>query len=165
MNIPVLQNDHLRAEYDSLTYQGTQPFEQYVKQFKEYKDKLKKDSSDDDKKKKRFLNRIFTENEDVNATAWQLADDNSITYKASKNAMKNPCDEHLSTGLYTQPSDDELYSIPDSSLPTQNEIEAMSCTIPVMKLSYHWTTVPQQLLQPIRTYAERYKRLQMISDN
>ena len=135
MSIPVIQNDllraendHLRAEYDSLTYQGTQLFDQYVKQFKEYKDKLKKDSSDDDKKKTQFLNRILTENEEVNAIAWQLADDKSITYEASKTVVKNACDKYLSTGLYTQPSDDELYSITDSSLPTQNEIQATSCT-------------------------------------
>ena len=66
MKIPVLQNGILRAEYNSLTNQGSQPFEQYVKQFEEYKDKLKKDLSNDSKKKKRFFNRILTENEEVN---------------------------------------------------------------------------------------------------
>ena len=58
--------------------------------------------------------------------AYQLADDKSITYKASKVAMKNACDQYLFTGLYTQPSDDELYSISDSLLPTQTEMDAMS---------------------------------------
>jgi hypothetical protein len=133
MNIPFLQNnllqaenDHLHNEYNNLAYEGNQPFEQFVKQFKEYKDKLREDSTDDDKKKQQFINRIFTESEDVNVTAWQLADNKSITYEASKIVMKNACDRHLSTGLYTQPSDDELYSIPDSFLSTQNEIEATS---------------------------------------
>ena len=40
--------------------------------------------------------------------------------------MKNASDSHLSTGIYTQPSDDELYSISNSLLPTQNEMDAMS---------------------------------------
>ena len=109
-----------------MAYKGNQPFEQFVKQFEGYKDKLKEDSTDDDKKKRQFLNRIFTENNNVNTMAFQLAEDKSITYEASKVAMKNACDQYLSTGLYTQPSDDELYSISDSLLPTQNEMDAMS---------------------------------------
>ena len=94
MNIPVLQNNllqaennHLREAYKDLAYESNQPFEQFVKQFEEYKDKLKEDSTDDDKKKRRFFNRIFMESEDVNATAFQLADDKSIMYNASKIAM------------------------------------------------------------------------------
>ena len=96
-----------------MAYDGNQPFEQFVKQFEDYGDKLEEDSTDDDKKKRRFINRIFTESEDVNTMAFQLADDKSITYKASKVAIKNACDQYLSTGLYTQPLNDELYSISD----------------------------------------------------
>ena len=121
MSIPILQDNLLRAEYDNLTYEGTQPFEQYVKQFEEYKDKLKIRMGNDSKRKKRFLNRILTENEEVNRIVWQIADDKSITYEATKIAMKNACNKHLSTGLFTQLLDDEFNSIPDETLPTQSK--------------------------------------------
>ena len=79
MNIPVLQdnllqaeNNHLRQAYESLTYVGDQPFEQFAWRFEEYKAKLGEDSTYDDKKKRRFLNRILTEADKVNAMSYQL---------------------------------------------------------------------------------------------
>ena len=72
---------------------------------------------DDDKRKRQFLNKILTEVDEVNAVSYQLQDDKSITYQASKIAMQNACAKYLSTELHTQPSDDDLYLIPDALLP------------------------------------------------
>lgn len=136
MNIPALQNSllqvetkHLREAYEGLIYVGDQPFEQFARRFEEYEAKLGEDSTDDDKKKRRFLNRILTEADEVNVMSYQLADDKSITYQASKVTIQNACAKYLSTGLHTQPSDDELYSIPDSLLPIQTEMDATNDSI------------------------------------
>ena len=40
--------------------------------------------------------------------------------------MQNACAKYLSTELHTQPSDVELYSIPDSLLPIQTELDEMN---------------------------------------
>ena len=40
--------------------------------------------------------------------------------------MQNACAKYLSTELHTQPSDDDLYLIPDALLPIQTEIDEMN---------------------------------------
>ena len=136
MNIPVLQdnllqaeNKHLRQAYESLTYVGDRPFEHFARRFEEYEAQLGEDTMDDDKRKRQFLNKILTEVDEVNAVSYQLQDDKSITYQASKIAMQNACAKYLSTELHTQPSDDDLYLIPDALLPIQTEIDKMNDSI------------------------------------